>query len=195
MDSPPWSNCIRPFQIDSLFLVNLESENLPGSQEKINEPWKKKAFQPVSLFFFLENCKKTYRPVYEKQQINLERPYPWWSLLKRAFDFMRLHLLIQIVFLVTTWVGAAPVQFALLTVTKRWHLQPHHVLLVLMDSQLMERQANHHVWVSYIKLKFAEQVHLHHPLTFLKLPHWVSEVYQFHPIQPSRRALTTQAPA
>ena len=32
---------IRPFQIDSLFLVNLEQKNLPASQEKINEPWNK----------------------------------------------------------------------------------------------------------------------------------------------------------
>ncbi len=32
-------------------------------------------FSLFRYFFFLENCQKTYQPVYEKQQINLERPY------------------------------------------------------------------------------------------------------------------------
>ncbi len=122
---------IRPFQIDSLFLVNQESKNLPASQEKKTRSRKKTSLNyikpntkhnisdflellrhfkvflkdstkksvkesvskiswfsresPISVnfyvfslnpcFFFLKNCRKTYQAIYEKQRINLERPY------------------------------------------------------------------------------------------------------------------------
>ena len=40
----------------------------------------------MSLFFFVENCQKTYQLVYEKQQINLERPNGDCSILTTGPD-------------------------------------------------------------------------------------------------------------
>ena len=53
-----YSRRFRPFQIISLFLVNMISENLPGNQEKKRGHEKKRT---RLLFFFLKNGQKPTR--------------------------------------------------------------------------------------------------------------------------------------